>query len=349
MATPPLDDLTAQRAIDAYARHGSKRSAAKALGLHQNTYAHQWRVAIKRGLKPTPIMPLEVGNPPDESLPVEEIIARRERQFAQLKRAKDAKRLIPVKVNLTGPIGIAHFGDPHLDDDGTDLGKVREHCEIIRRTKGLFAGNIGDGINAWTGRLARLYAEQSTSESDALRLYEWLLQQLDWLYCLGGNHLAWHSGMGIALHRWIMRECSGVFDNSSVRLALSFPNGRSVRINARHDFAGHSMWNTVHGPLKAATMGWRDHVLTCGHLHTSGYAVLKDPATGLISHAIRVSSYKTYDRYAHEKGLPNQDIFCNAVTIIDPRYADDDPRLIHVCFDVEQGADYLTWLRNRKA
>ncbi len=51
---------------------------------------------------------------------------------------------------------------------------------------------------------------------------------------------------------------------------------------------------------------------------------------------------------AHEKGLPNQDIFPNAVTIINPRYADDDPRLIHTCFDVEQGADYLTWLRSKK-
>ena len=31
------------------------------------------------------------------------------------------------------------------------------------------------------------------------------------------------------------------------------------------------------------------------------------------------------------------------------RVADDDPRLIHTCFDPEQGADYLTWLRRKKA
>ena len=37
-----------------------------------------------------------------------------------------------------------------------------------------------------------------------------------------------------------------------------------------------------------------------------------------------------------------------ATTIIDPRYADDDPRLIHVVFDPEQAADYLTWLMGRK-
>ena len=56
-------------------------------------------------------------------------------------------------------------------------------------------------------------------------------------------------------------------------------------------------------------MGWRDHVLTAGHTHVSGYQVLKDPSTGLISHAIRIASYKEMDRYAEEKGLPDQNIF----------------------------------------
>jgi len=82
------------------------------------------------------------------------------------------------------------------------------------------------------------------------------------------------------------------------------------------------MWNTAHGPAKAVQMGWRDHILTCGHKHISGYQVLKDPATGLVSHAIRVGSYKIHDRYAAEQGLPNQNIFPAAVTIIDPAHDD---------------------------
>lgn len=36
------------------------------------------------------------------------------------------------------------------------------------------------------------------------------------------------------------------------------------------------------------------------------------------------------------------------VTIIDPQYADDDPRLITFLPTPEQGADYLTFLRKRK-
>lgn len=345
MAQPELSDTDAQSALDAVERYGSLIAAARAMGIPRQTLQHRIRLAKKRGLRKTEFSVKPLAS---ETLHVDAIRVRRKEQFAQLRQAKLERVLTPVQVRINGPIGICHFGDPHLDDDGTDLERIESHVALCKQTPGMFVGNIGDGINAWVGRLARLYAEQSTSESEAIALYEWFLRELPWLYCLGGNHLAWHGEMGVALHKWILRNCATLFDNSSVRLALQFPNGKQVRVNARHDFSGHSMWNTVHGALKAATMGWRDHILTCGHIHTSGYAVLKDPATGIISHALRVSSYKTFDRYAHEKGLPNQDIFPAAVTIIDPAYGDDDPRLVHTCFDVEQGAEYLTWLRNRK-
>lgn len=347
MPTPKLSDAECQSAVNAVARYGSKMQASQQTGINRLTLNHRLRVAESRGIRATQFA---VKVPISETLPVEAIRERRKEQFAHLKQAKAERILTPINVTIDGPIGIVHFGDPHLDDDGTDLERIEEHTNIVRRTPGLFAANIGDGINAWTGRLARLYGEQSTSESEAIALYEWWLGQLapHMLYCIGGNHLAWHNGMGMALHRWILANCGTLFDQSSVRFDMRFPNSKSVRVNARHDFAGHSMWNTVHGALKAATMGWRDHILTCGHIHTSGYAVLKDPATGLITHALRVSSYKTFDRYAHEKGLPNQDIFPAVVTIIDPTREDNDPRLIHTCFDVESGADYLTWLRKRK-
>jgi hypothetical protein len=109
------------------------------------------------------------------------------------------------------------------------------------------------------------------------------------------------------------------------------------------------MWNTAHGVSRAAQTGWRDHILTCGHTHVSGYQVLKDPMTGLISHAIRLASYKQIDRYAIEKGLPDQNIFNNVVTIVDPRFPDDDVRCITTVFSLDEGADFLTWKRRKWA
>jgi hypothetical protein len=329
---PSLRDLVAQ--------HGSKAAAARALGWPVTTFKD--RLAAEEaweGREPT----FEVEPLPSEHLPIEELIAHRKRQFAQKRRAKEARKLIPVRVKIDGPFGICHGGDPHTDDDGTDLELIERHIAVINRTEGLFGANVGDVRNNWVGRLARLYGEQSTSATDALRLTEWFLRSVNWLYLIGGNHDVWSGGDDPI--KWVMRQQPGVYQADGARLNLITPSGRQFRVNARHDFKGHSMWNTAHGPAKAVQMGWRDHILTCGHLHTSGYQVLKDPASGLISHAIRVASYKTYDRYADQLGLPDQNIFVAPVTIIDPAFADDDPRCITVLFDPEEGADYLTWKR----
>ena len=95
-------------------------------------------------------------------------------------------------------------------------------------------------------------------------------------------------------------------------------------------------------------MGWKDHILTCGHIHVSGYQVLKDPASGLISHALQVASFKIMDSYADKLGLDDKNIFNAPVTIIDPKYEDDDNRLITTIFNAYEGAEYLTWKRSTK-
>jgi hypothetical protein len=89
-------------------------------------------------------------------------------------------------------------------------------------------------------------------------------------------------------------------------------------------------------------------VLTCGHTHVSGYQVLKDPASGLISHALQVASFKIMDKYADKLGLDDKNIFNAPVTIIDPKYEDDDNRLITTIFNPYEASDYLKWKRNKK-
>ena len=283
---------------------------------------------------------------PDENVDTDTLIEWRKKQFAKKRTHKEMAKLREVRVSVSGPIGIAHFGDPHVDDDGTDIELLENHMDIVNRTDGMFGANLGDLQNNWIGRLARLWADQGTSAKQAWQLTEWMCKKVDWLYLIGGNHDAW-SGSGDPL-KWIMAQANTAFDYSGTRLNLKFPNGKEVRVNARHDFSGHSMWNPAHGPMKAAMGGWRDHILTCGHKHVSFVAgPLKDPANGLLSWAIRCAGYKTYDRYAEEKGLPDQNAFPACVTIIDPKYGDDDPRLITVIPDVETGADYLKFLRRK--
>lgn len=323
--------------------------AAKKLNMNGRSLRYRLRTArVKYNLKldTTPqAKPFSVEPLPDRLPSADELLERRKKEFARVNSAEEARQLINVKVQIDGPIGIAHFGDPHTDDPGCDIALLEKHVNVVNKTEGLFGANVGDLQNNWVGRLARLHAEQSTSAAESWVLVEWLVTTVSWLYLLGGNHDAW-SGNGDPL-KWMTRNQQGVFENWGARLALKFPNGKTVRVNARHDFSGHSMWNTAHGPAKAVQMGWRDHLLTCGHKHTSGYQVLKCPASGLISHAIRAGSYKTHDSYAKQEGLPNQNIFVCPVTIIDPQYADDDPRLITTIFDPEEGADFLTFKRKK--
>lgn len=288
----------------------------------------------------------EVPELPESTPTAAELLADRKKSFRRKKAAANARKLIPIKILLDGPIGIAHFGDPHVDDDGTDIDTLERHVDVVNMTPGLFAGNVGDYRNNWIGRLARLWADQGTNAKQALVLAKWLLQACPWLYLVGGNHDAW-SGADDPV-TWIAEQIGALHEPFQCRLELQFPNGRKIRVNARHDFKGHSEWNTAHGVAKAARIGWRDHILTCGHKHTSGYQVLKDPSNGLISHAIRVASYKVFDRYAIEQGLPDQNIFVCPVTIIRPDLPDDDVNCVTTIFDPEAGADFLTYLRKKQ-
>lgn len=350
MANKPLSHELMTEALEYYERFGQARLAAEALGIPQPTLEgrlQKARAARDRGeLRISkPFAPIEL---PSDDLDIDDLLEHRKKTFARKSEAKAARKLIPVQVKIGGPIGIAHFGDPHVDDDGCDIVRLESHLKIVNKTEALFAANLGDLQNNWIGRLARLWADQSTSAKQAWRLVQWMIEYVDWLYIIGGNHDAW-SGAGDPV-QWIMHNHPGAYEYNGVRVNLQFPSSRDVRINARHDFTGHSMWNPAHGPMKAVQGGWRDHVLTCGHLHTSFVGgPLKDPSSGLLSWAIRCAGYKIIDRYANEKGLPDQNAFPAAITVIDPQFADDDVRLVSVFPSVEEGAEFLTYKRKKWA
>lgn len=284
---------------------------------------------------------------PDQERSLDDILSHRKDEFKRNSDWLASRKLIPIKINLDGPIGITHIGDPHVDNPGCDIAQLERHLNVINDTEGMLGANVGDAQDNWIGRLANLYESTTVTKAEAWKLVEWMVNRVDWLYLIGGNHDVWSGGNDPL--KWIVgnREKFGIFENHAVRLNLKFPNGKAVRVNARHDFPGHSQWNAGHGLAKAAKMGARDHVLVCGHKHVSAVGVEKCPQTGLISHLLRVATYKTVDDYAIKSGFPDGNISPAAVTIIDPQYADDDPRLITVLHDVEEAAEYLTWKRGR--
>ena len=288
--------------------------------------------------------PFEVEEIPSEERSLEEILDGRRTGFQRLASRESALKKINVKIKIDGPYGITFFGDPHVDDPGSDIVALERDLTLTRETEGLFAANVGDMNNNWVGRLSRLFSKQSVTEKEAWRLVEWMLTSTDWLFLIGGNHDAW-SGDSSPL-KWIVQHADvGAFEPHGIRMCL-IQGKREIIINSRHDFPGNSMWNTAHGPMRAAQMGWRDHVLTCGHKHSSGYGLVKDPATGLISHCIRVAAYKIIDDYAKAGGFLDSHISPSVTAVFQPQYADSDPRLITIFHNTEEAAEYLTWKRN---
>lgn len=349
MAAKPVSDELLVEAHNALQAEGTIQRASALLKIPRATLTHRLNAYKMRFGDSGPSAKLEkeftVMPIPDEDMDVEDLVELRIKQFERKQAYEEASKLIPVKVKIDGPVGIIHFGDPHVDDDGTSLALLREHSDLTH-IEGVWGANVGDTTNNWIGRLARLYANQSTSASQAWQLAEWFIARTRWLYMIGGNHDAW-SGSADPL-KWIARQNDALYKPSECRVSLKFPSGRSVIVNARHDFAGTSQWNPAHAQMKAAQMGYRDHVMISGHKHTSGYGIIKDATSGRVCHAIQVASYKMYDVYAKERGFRDQTISPACMTIIDPDLDEAHPDMIKVFWDPVEGAEYLKWKRKKK-
>lgn len=351
MAPKPIPEALIKRTAELYqALKGDRVALAAKLKVSESTAGRYILMADQAGFleRKRGSDEFQVPDLPDEVADTGDIIERRKREYQRVAAAREARRLITIKVKIDGPFGVAHFGDPHVDDPGTDIAGLERDLRCVRDTEGLFGANLGDNHNNWTGRLARLYAHQSTSAKEAWRLVEWLLGACNWIYLVAGNHDIW-SGDGDPA-QWMAARNGTIYEPWGARVNLLTPSGRSFRINARHDFSGHSMWNPNHGPGKAIQAGWRDHLATCGHKHVSFISgPFVDPATLLRSWAVRCAGYKVIDKYASgDLGLPEQNAFPAAVSIFDPRYADDDVRAVHVVPTVEEGAEYLKFRRRKK-
>jgi hypothetical protein len=287
-----------------------------------------------------------IAAPSSPDLPIGELLAQRKRRYDLKEAHAESSKEIPVRIKGDKPVGVLLFGDPHLDDDGCDLALLEAHARLVRETDGLYAGTVGDMTNNWVGRLAHLWAQQGTTACDAWRLCEWMISEVrDWLFLVGGNHDAW-SGNGDPL-KWITAQQSALYQSSEVRMGLRFGTGGKFIINARHDFKGHSMWNPVHGLSKSIQMGLRDDLSVAGHLHISGYAVHKDPTSGKACHAIRVATYKRFDRFALDHNMRDQNLSPCALIVVDPRLPDTHPDRMKHWWDPQEGADYLGWARKR--
>jgi UDP-2,3-diacylglucosamine pyrophosphatase LpxH len=352
MAQHPLGHDILQKALDAYHSCSKNASAASdTLGIPRGTFNHRLKLAQAANLVPFgSSKEFSFPDLPSDTPDIDHILARREKIWKHKSAAAEARKLIPVTIRTGGPIGLAVFGDPHLDNPGCNFPLLRKHTKLIQDTDGLFAGSVGDIQDGWIGRLRGLWAQQGITAAEARELVKWWMRELHdkLIFLVEGNHDAWTndiSGMGAI--DWIAGQQGALAEPDGVRLEIRLPGQATYTINCRHDFTGRSMYNKAHGVTKAAMFGWRDDILLAGHTHEFGYNPVKDPMTGKVSHPVRLASYKHVDNYARERGLPDENVSECCVFILDPEEPDQRHR-VTVFFNPEQGARYLTMLRRER-
>lgn len=351
----PLSLEEATRTLQVVEGSATRQEAAARLGITTRGLQKRLEVAERRfhltvppgspGPKRRPAE-LEFPTFPSADIPVEQKIEYAAKRFATRKASFDAHTWFPVKIKGNLPIGLLMVGDPHLDDDGCAWDVLLKHVEIAKTVPGIYGVNIGDSTNNWTGRLARLYGNQETSASTAREFAEWFMLDsgIIWLLIILGNHDGWESGSAILMQ---MAKRFGthklICHDWEARFSLVFPNGWEPKIYASHDFKGSSIWNIMHGLIREGQIGETADLYVAGHRHNAGEMGFENVGRGLYQHFVRVRGYKFFDDHARRLGFKEQSMGCSALVIFDPI-----KRAISRHVDVEQGADYLTFLRGRK-
>lgn len=302
----------------------------------------------KKTVNPTISSNYEIENPFTESDwdDVDDLVNHRLKVFERREKRETKEEFLDIKIKDPKPIGIYIQGDPHVDDDGTDIPSLIKHMDIANTTPGMYTANVGDLQNNWARRtkLEGLWAKQSTTAEEAWALTEWLVRYpKDLLWIIAGNHDMW-SGVGDPV-KWMMRPLKTTYAPHNLRVRLKLPN-HNIRVNCSHEFRGHSIYNTAHGIVRHAIFNTRDHLLVAGHRHISGYMPVKDANSNIIMHCLQVGSYKKYDDYAKQLNLPNKMMSPCAVVVFNTKLPDIHPDFIKIFWEVEEGADYLRFLRN---
>ena len=285
---------------------------------------------------------------PVEEQPIEELIAHRVKSSQRkISKANKHKKSLTLPAE---PVGLCVWGDPHVDNSGCDWKSIVELVELLQQTEGVLNSCVGDMHDNWIGRLARIYADADCTASDGWRLSEWLLNQLQWIAIVGGNHDAWAHGPGIDPYEWLAKRCRVTcYAPDEIRITLHWKNRPDLEPIVwvlRHDFKGRSWFHPTHGPAKEAMLDGRAHVYTAGHIHSWGQ-LSTEQRHGRVTHALRIRGFKRNDKYAREKGFDEQQHGAACLLVIDPER--EEPGRITVFWDIEAGCAHLTRLRADRA
>ena len=286
---------------------------------------------------------IELPTFPDDDIPAEEILDSLEKRFDQKLKREEAIKWFQVKVNDPKPTGWVFVGDPHLGSN-CHISLLRDDVRIMAETEGIHCINLGDTVDGWGGYLTKLYAEEDVSRNTEQRLAKWFLQDagIPWRVFLIGNH----DTMGdFSTYLKAINADKIPMIDWQAKFRLVFQNGSEVRINAAHNHKGTSIYNPLHGQKRAALWEENADIYVAGHHHN--WAIQQEELSdGRVVILARSRGYKWLDTFATRHQFPSLQYGASIIFVVDP--AEEVPtRRLKAFADLKEGAEYLTWLRNK--
>ena len=322
------------QAIQLVDKHGSLTEASKATGIPRSTLFDRYHKATEKNYS----LPNEIEN----DLSADDLVNILHKRFKKRKEHKESKKWIHITMKNNDPIMLLWMGDPHIDDNFCDWDTLRDHLALIQENENVYGCSLGDLSNNWVGRLARLYAEQDNSESTSWKLVEWLIEKMDPLILIGGNHDMW-SGSGDPI-RW-MKKGHTIHEDWEARISLDFPNGKSCRIHVAHDMPGHSQWNALHAQTKMMKFKSNAHLYISGHKHNWALACNEQVEQENVAWLARARGFKYHDNFAMVKGFDQQKFGQSIAQVIDPN--NSSSLSWNQCFvDPQEAVDYLNFRKS---
>ena len=342
MTTYTTDHPEVIEAHNLYAELHNKAEVARQLGI-SNSKAKR---LLKVTKEPTSVENVELPTFPDDDISAEEILDHMGKRFTNRLAYEDSMKWFKVKIKDNKPVGITFIGDPHLGSNGCNIPLLRSDIDTLANTDGVYCVNLGDTADNWSyGNLIRLYAENDVSRKTERRLARWFLEDsgIPWIIWLMGNHDAMDGEFSTYLktlnaHKIPMADWRAKF-------MLSFPNDVEIKIDASHNHKGTSIYNRLHGQKRAALWGENADIYVAGHHHN--WAMTQEELDdGRVVCLARARGYKWIDEFATRHGFHDNIQGASIMFVIDPLES-ALTRRIKPFADIEEGAEYLTWKRNR--
>ena len=282
---------------------------------------------------------------PADDIPVEQLIDQLAQRFERRAENAAAKRWMRFALHDAGPYVLAFVGDPHLDDNGCNWPLLKRDVELMRRPH-VHGIMLGDVTNNWSGKLQRLYAHQDVSRDRAWKLAEWFWQAVPWLLLVKGNHDIWSQshGQGDPLD-WMARG-SAALEDWQARIEVA-AGQHTLRVWASHDFKGSSLYNPLHGPMRAQrfSAGEAD-ILAAGHQHHWELFSGEDADKTARPHwLVRARGYKYLDPHADRHQFASQQHGATIAAVIDP--SRDGPAAVQCYADLAEAVEILEFKRQR--